>query len=154
MDKRSKLLYSLGAILAIFGSFLPWEIEGDFVSYWKYGINIDFSSFSYWLRSLHVFPIKDNGGLLFISLSIIIYILVFYPPKFLKHLQRWLLACTAILAILSVYHLTSLSLRQLEFLGMIGAPSIQIGLVMVSLGSMLLLYASISDYRKYQLQGR
>ena len=154
MRTYSRPLYIVGAVLATLGSFLPWEVEGDAIPYWKYGIGVYLDSFTYWLRGLHAFPLDDNGGLLVVGLSVFIVMLVFYTPSFIKRPQVWGLVCTATLALLVGYHVSNLLLRRFELHNVFWAPSIQIGLVMAALGTLLMLYAGISDYRKHENASR
>jgi hypothetical protein len=143
---RYRILYILGIVLTIVGSFLPWELEGDVIPYWKNGISLYLDDIQYWLRGLHTSPINDNGGLLVIGLSVVIFILVFRTPKFIKQPFFWKLICASCLVIIMSYHVSILLLRGSESYGVVGAPSIEIGLIMVTFGSLLLLIAGVSDY--------
>ena len=62
IPQRNLLL--LGTGLVILGSFLPWEQGGDFLAYWRHGIQF--------------FPVfADHGGMLVLLLGILILGLVF-----------------------------------------------------------------------------
>ncbi len=126
MSNFMKTLFIVGTVLTLIGSFLPWRREGDFVSYWSYGIRI--------------YPsIKDNGGLLIVLLTIIVIMLVFRPPAFIEKPLIWNIVFSLILVFASVFHIGKLLIDRANAIGVIGAPTIQIGLVMVSIGSILLL---------------
>ncbi len=127
-----KILYIIGATLTAIGSFLPWWQEGDFISYRTYGIRF--------------YPtIKDNGGLLIMLLIIIMLWKFFRPPRFADN-PTWNIAIGGALVFLSCYHSGRLLIRRIEAGRVIGAPVIQIGLIMVSLGSLLLLIAAVLHY--------
>lgn len=126
MSSFTKTLFIVGTVLTLMGSFLPWRREGDFVSYWSYGI--------------HIYPsIKDNGGLLIVLLTIIVIMLVFWPPAFIEKPLIWNILFSLTLVFASVFHVGKLLIDRANAIGVIGAPAIQIGLVMVSIGSILLL---------------
>ena len=128
VPQRNLLL--LGAVLAIIGSFLPWEIEGDFVSYWRYGIQI--------------FPVfADNGGILVLLLSISIIGLVFRSEGFVKSPAKWIFISAISLFIISAYHVVDWFVRRIASNGMVGAPAIKIGLILVGIGSILILVIAI-----------
>ena len=121
-----RILLLLGAVLVIVGSFLPWEIEGDFVSYWRYGVQL--------------FPVfADNGGILVVLLGILIIGLVFRSEGFVKSPAKWVLTSAIALFIIFAYHIVDWLVRRIASYGMIGAPAITIGLLLVGIGSILLL---------------
>jgi hypothetical protein len=127
IPQRNLLL--LGAVLVILGSFLPWEIEGDFLSSWRYGI--------------HFFPVfVDNGGILVLLLGIFIVGLLFCSKGFVKYPAKWILTSAIALFILSVYHIVDWLVRRVAANGVVGAPAIKIGLILVGIGSILLLAAA------------
>src|SRR5215212_6505463 len=86
VPQRNFLL--LGAVLVIIGSFSPWEIEGDFISTWRYGIQ--------------VFPVfVDNGGILILLLGVVILGLVFRSEGFIKYPTQWVFTSSIALFIIS-----------------------------------------------------
>ena len=116
----------LGAALVIVGTFLPWGIEGDFISTWRYGIQF--------------FPVfSDNGGSLVFLISMLIIGLVFRSEGFVKHPAKWAFISSLTLFIVFVYHIVNWFVRRVASNGVIGAPSIEIGLIMVGIGSILIL---------------
>src|SRR6266508_3576026 len=124
IPQRNLLL--LGAVLVILGSFLPWEIEGDFLSYLRYGIQF--------------FPVfADHGGILVLLFGILIIGLVFRSEGIVKYPAKWILVASIALSILSVYHIVDWLVRRGAAHGIIGAPAIEIGLILVGIGSILLL---------------
>ena len=132
-----------GLVFTLIGSFLPWQQEGDFISYLTYGIRISPA-------------IEDNGGILTILLSLIVFMLIFRPLKFIKRPFVWSVASGLLLVIASVFHVTQLLISQINATGVIGAPTIEVGLVLVFVGSVLLFFASLllyhnSTHQKLQL---
>jgi hypothetical protein len=128
MSAPAKLLLIFGIILTLLGSFLPWRREGDFVSYWTYGIR--------------VYPtLKDNGGLLIVLLTLIMIILAFLRLTFVEKPLVWSILVSLVLVFDSAFHIGKLLIARTSAAGAIGAPTIQIGLVMVSIGSLLLLFS-------------
>jgi hypothetical protein len=124
IPQRNLLL--LGSLLVIVGSFLPWEIEGDFISTWRYGVQF--------------FPVfADNGGILVLLLSIFIIGLVFRSEGFIKSPAKGVLISAIALFIVFAYHIADWLVRRIASYGMVGAPSITIGLYLVGIGSILLL---------------
>ena len=120
----------LGTVLVIIGSALPWEIEGDLVSTWRYGVQL--------------FPVfATNGGIIVSLLGILIIGLVFRSDRFVKHPVKWLLTSAIALFIISAYHIVDLLVRRVSSNGVIGAPAIKIGLIMIAIGSILILAAFI-----------
>ena len=95
MKKQVRILYLIGAILAIVGSFLPWWCEGDLIWRCYKGISL-YPWVNNWLQ--------DNGGLLIVLLSMAIVGLAFRPPRFVKRSAIWNVVCGATLTLLSAYY--------------------------------------------------
>jgi hypothetical protein len=130
MSTFTKTLFIIEAILTLIGSFLPWRREGDVVLYLTYGINI--------------FPaIKDNGGLLIVFLTVILVILIFRPPDFIEKPITWSIFLSLALVFDSIFQIGKLFIDHANAIGVVGAPMIQIGLVMVSTGSFLLFFTIV-----------
>ena len=128
-----KTSFIIGAFLTLVGSFLPWQIEGDAISYWTYGIRI--------------YPfIKDSGGFLIVLLTLIVIMLIFWPPNFIEKPLIWSVILSLILVSVSAFHVGKWFISRANASGFIGAPSIQIGLVMVVIGSILLLLSTVIYY--------
>ena len=128
VPQRNLLL--LGALLVILGSFLPWEQGGDFLAYWRYGIQF--------------FPVfADHGGILVLLFGILIIGLLFRSEGIVKYPAKWILTSAIGLFIISVYHIVDWLMRRIAANGIIGAPAIEIGLIMVAIGSMLLLATAL-----------
>jgi len=133
--KSLSTLRFIGVSLAVVGSFLPWEVEGDFVSYWKYGIQL--------------FPVvRDYGGTLVVLLTSMIVLLSFYPPRFIKNPNLWNLVISVLLISASLFFIIRWLIHRIESAGIIGAATLEIGLIVVVLGSALLLWIAIIDYRR------
>jgi len=133
MSTNTRVLYIVGAILALAGSFLPWQRAGDPVSYWTYGISI--------------YPtMKDNGGLLIVILTLIVIMLIFRPPDFLQKPLIWGVLLSILLVFDSAFHIGKFFINRAIAIGHTGAPAMQIGLVMVSIGSILLLVSTAISY--------
>ena len=135
MTPYLKVLYIIGAALTIVGSFLPWQREGDFVPYWIYGIR---------LRPYF----KDNGGLLVVFLSTAMLGLALRSPRFVERSTIWGIMFGVVLVLASGYHIARWLVQRIEADGVIGAPALQIGLVMVLLGSLLLLSTALLHHSK------
>ena len=132
---RMRTMGMLGAALALLGSFLPWEWAGDLISYPIYGIRL--------------FPrLNDYGGSLVVLLTVVIVILSFRPPGFLKNAQRWLLVLTVILTIIAILFTLRWLSNRIAFAFAVGAPSIGAGLISIVLGSVVLLISAFLDLRQ------
>ena len=128
ISSRNALL--VGAILVIVGSFLPWEVEGDFLSYWRHGIQL--------------FPVfADNGGMIVLFLGVLILGLIFRLGDYVKRPAKWILICAIALSIISAYHVVDWLVRRIVANGIIGAPTIKIGLILVVIGSLLTLAGAL-----------
>ncbi len=130
-----KAVCIIGAALAILGSFLPWEVWGDFAAVWLYGIQIKPT----WV---------DNGGVLIVCLGVMILGLTIWPLRFFKTTISWLVIVSSILSGVAVYHLGAWLVRRIQHGSMIGATSIQIGLELVCLGATLTLVGGIGRDRR------
>lgn len=130
-----RISFILGLFLALIGSFLPWQREGDFISYWTYGIRI--------------YPsLEDNGGVLIVILTLAIILLTVRPIDFIVKPVVWNIMLSSVLVLVSIFHLGSLFFDQAKWSGFVGAPVIQIGLIMVIIGSILLLFTTLASYFK------
>jgi hypothetical protein len=137
--------YTIGTILNILGSFLPWSCEGDFVWVCTKGIRI----YAHWSPEFKTYPwFEDNGGLVIILLSLVIVGLAARAPGFIKRPAVWSVVCAAILILASIYHIGRWILRGIEMRGVIGAPVPTVGLGFVFLGSCILLIATFRHYRR------
>jgi hypothetical protein len=137
MSTLTKALFILSSIFILIGSFLPWRREGDFISYWTHGIQIYPSA-------------KDNGGFLIVLLTLFVIILVFRPPQFIGNRASWNIGLAIILVLDAFVQVGKLLLDRRSAIGLVGAPVIQVGLVMVLIGSMLLFFSVLLYYFKPQ----
>jgi hypothetical protein len=138
--KNLRTIGTIGAALALLGSFLPWEEEGDFIPHWTYGIRL--------------FPQpSDDGGLLIVLLTISIIILAFRPPRIVKSTERWILVLASLLMTASIIFVLRWLVHRVASAGIIGAASLEIGLIAVAVGSSLLFLSSIINYRQARSAG-
>ena len=135
MSISIKRSFTIGLVLTTLGCFLPWQVEGDFLSVWTFGIRI-FPSF------------EDNGGLLILLLCIALAVLIFKPSSLIEKPEKWIIVLSGILTLDSIFHIVSWVINLSRKLGRVGAPLIHIGLVMVFIGSIILLITALLHYRK------
>jgi hypothetical protein len=138
MENLLNITFIIGAIFAVLGSFLPWKQEGDFLSFWTYGIQINPN-------------IKDNGGLVIVMLIVVLVALNFRSPNIITRPINWCIPISFIIFAISIYHLINLYISRRIIGNIIGAPVIQIGLIMVLIGSTLII---ISTFYKYIVLNR
>lgn len=142
MTTRLRVAYTLGIILNILGSLLPWGDTGGTVGKVITGITI----YLRWSPGVHSYPgIEDNGGLLVILLSLAVVGLAFRAPRFVHRPAVWAVRCSILLILLTTYHIGWWALHKTAGLRVSG-PSF--GLWMVLLGSCILLIAASRQYRR------
>jgi hypothetical protein len=130
-----RISFIVGTIFTIGGSFLPWRQEGDYISYYYPGIRI--------YPSIH-----DYGGFMIVLLSIAIIVLAFRPPDFIGEPSIWSIVAGMGLVIASAFHIIKLMVIRADMAGVFGAPDIEIGLIMVFIGSMVLLSIAVVQHWK------
>jgi hypothetical protein len=130
MSNITKILFIIGSVLTVCGSFLPWQSEGDFLSYWSYGIRLSPS-------------FRDNGGLLIVVLSIMMIVLVFLPPVSFGNPKIWNIVFGTVLVLDTTFYIIKWLVNRKDASGIVGAPVIQIGLIMVAIGSTILLLTAV-----------
>lgn len=138
----------IGASLTIVGSFLPWERGGGFGGIVTSGIRVDITNFKYWITGIHEFPVYDYGGAFVVLLTLVFILFVLQPPRFIQNPILWNLIISSILMTSSLLFVGRWWLHRYEFGNSIEQPSLMIGLVCVLLGSALLLWMSIMNYRR------
>ncbi|HLO33985.1 MAG TPA: hypothetical protein VK249_32875 [Anaerolineales bacterium] len=138
----------VGATLTIVGSFLPWERSGGFADYAINGIRVDIANFKYWVTGIHEFPVYDYGGVLVILLTLVIALLVLYPPRFIRNPVLWNLVIAAVLMASSLFFVGRGLTHVYGYASSIEPPTLRIGLTFVVLGSTLLLWKAIMIYRQ------
>lgn len=137
MSPFAKVLFIIGSFLMLVGSFLPWRREGDVVSYWTHGIQF--------------YPsIKDNGGLLVVLLTLLLIVLIFRPDDIPVSRRNWSIVLAFIPLLVAFFHIGKLVFDRRSAIGFVGAPVIQLGLLMVLVGSLLLLISVAMYYLKSQ----
>jgi hypothetical protein len=133
--KSLRILELVGVSLAVMGSFLPWEREGDFLSYLTYGIRL--------------FPmISDYGGSLIVLLAIMIFFFILKPPRFTNNPGLWNLILSSILMAISLVFMARGLVHHFSSLGVFGAATLEIGLISVVVGSVLIFSAALPIYRR------
>jgi len=155
-SRSSKMLYIIGAILTISGSFLPWVQGGDLIPYWENGIDFDHLEIhecfqvEKLFKGLYYCPIEDNGGLVVVLASLATVLLVFRPPATLKRQNEWIVLCSGAVVFLTLRYLVPLLIYRPQH-AEIGAPVPQSGLFMVFIGSLLMFDIAIWDYRRSRM---
>lgn len=137
MTQLFKITYTIGAMLTGLGSILPWERGGDFTPYEIRG---------FFLVSFPPYY-QDYGGALIIILSIAMNLVGFWPYESRKFPLWWNVILGFILFFDVGYHLVKLYLNIVELRGGAGAPTIEIGLVMVTIGSIILLVTALFHFK-------
>ena len=124
-SKIQQVLFLIGIVFCLVGIFLPWEIRGDPILFYTYGIQLS--------------PrLSDNGGFEFLLLTVfLIFGTLMSPPPPQKAGLGYLMS--AVLLILSALYFTGRwFLHNITYTGATGAPVIGIGLVLVLIGSVML----------------
>ncbi len=91
--------------------------------------------------------IIDNGGLQIVILSSIAIWFVFRAPGFFTHSQVMTLAAAIVLTTWATFHLVRVLLRHIVEWELIGGTTLQYGLPIVFIGSLIFLIRSIQDRR-------
>ena len=81
--------------------------------------------------------------MLVLLFGILIIALLFRSEGIVNYPAKWILTSAIALFIISVYHIVDWLMRRITANGIIGAPAIEIGLIMVAIGSMLLLATAL-----------
>jgi len=95
--------------------------------------------------------VQDNGGLLIVLLSGLVLGLLLKNSNQNMLIQISILAFSILQILLVIYHLVSLLSRRAQLNHDFWAPSIQLGLVMITIGALLLLFTAIFDLRRKTL---
>jgi hypothetical protein len=130
MDIFTKLFYTFGIVCVLGGSFLPWYRQGDFISYTTYGFSI-YPSF------------VDNGGLLIMAVCLILIVINLNPNNIIENSSFWSIVASIFLFFLSVFHIIKFIIAHINFHQAYGGMEIQFGLILVVLGSIFLLIATL-----------
>ncbi len=130
MSKLSSASLITGTAFMVLGSLLPWRMEGDLFSYYTYG--------------LRLFPPRsDYGGFLVLVICAALLVAAFRPPATLPNPRVVTAVLAATLVLLSLYHIAVIWIDHVRST-VIGPPIVQIGLILVFLGSILSLVASLA----------
>lgn len=138
----------IGACLTMVGSFLPWERGGGFGGLVTNGIRVDSANFKYWITGIHEFPVYDYGGVLVILLTAIFILLVLQPPRVIRNPILLNLIISSALMTSSLLFVGRWLIHRYEYGNPIEQPVLMIGLVCVVLGSILLLWRAVMNYRR------
>lgn len=92
--------------------------------------------------------LKDNGGFLVVILTLLVTAIVLRSPNIGEKQLVWSILISLTLVIDSIFHIYKLIISRANAGGVIGSPVIQIGLVMVFIGSILLLLSTSVKYLK------
>lgn len=130
--KTSRLLLVIGAVLAFIGSFMPWWVGGDLISYQYVGLAVRFDP---------LFRLYDNGGLPIMLLSIISLLFTLSSP--FKHQKAAIVISALCLVAAVAYQWIDLAIANSA--GYMGAPLI--GLEVIALGAILVSVAAVWNYR-------
>ena len=134
MSYFPKLLLVIGAVLAFIGSFMPWWVGGDLISYQSIGLVIRLDPF---------FRLNDNGGLSITLLSIISLLFTLSSP--FRHQKVAIVISALCLVAAVVYQWIDLAIANSA--GYIGAPEPLIGLEVIALSAIVVLIAAVWNYR-------
>jgi hypothetical protein len=126
MARKERLLIGLYLAMIFCGCFLPWIREGDFISYVTNGIQLSPS-------------FQDNGGLIVVILSLIISILIYKPPTIMQEPIIISKVLCIILLAHTIFDISLIVYRHIKLGGVMGAPIVEFGLILVILGSIFLL---------------
>lgn len=134
---HQKRRLSLGLMLTLAGSFLPWKLEGDPFARWVCGIEIS------WKYGAQVYPaLEDHGGGLVVGLSLLLFLLITYPGL-ISTPRRERVVCSAALVLVPSFHLLYIfSVHSAAHSS--GAPVSAVGLWMVLAGALLLWFTSVA----------
>jgi hypothetical protein len=123
--KLQQGLFWIGVIFCLVGIFLPWEIQGDPILLYTYGIQL--------------FPrMADHGGFEFLLLTVyLVYGTLMSPPPPQKAGLGYLMS--AVLLVLSALYFSGRwFLHNILYTGVTGAPVLGIGLILILVGSVML----------------
>jgi hypothetical protein len=124
-SKIQQVVFWIGVVFCLAGVFLPWEIRGDPILLYTYGIQL--------------YPrLADNGGFEFLLLTVfLIFGTLLSPPPPQKAGLGYLMS--AVLLVLSaIYFAGRWFLHNILYTGATGAPVLGIGLLLLLVGSVLL----------------
>ncbi len=130
MSKFSSASLIAGTAFMVLGSFLPWRMEGDFLYYYTYG--------------LRLFPPRgDYGGFLVVVLCAALLLAAFKPPAAISNPRGVTVFLAGTLVLLAIYHMVTIWIDHVRST-LVGPPTVQTGLILVFLGSILSLMACLA----------
>lgn len=166
MPIHIKRSYIVGLVLTALGCFLPWQGEGDFLYYWTIGVRV-FPKFE-----------DNGGVLVLLLCTVLFILIFRPPAflkllakvtnlpysrrrshcsplrrehlynRFIEGKQKWAIAIGGALVLDSAFQICIVLIKRSKAGGIVGAPAIHFGLIMVSIGSVILLITSLLHFRK------
>ena len=141
----------------VLGSFLPWWCQGDFVLVCTTGISLS-SLFlplnihiAAYLRTLDFFfngySSLNNIGLVVVFLGLFTLWFAIYPPKFIRWPKILAALSSFVLVLFTIHQFIQHFAQRIEHLGAPILVTLEDGFVMVLLGSLFLLTATLRDIR-------
>lgn len=128
-----QLLFLIGSVLTITGSFMKWWCQGDLGYYCTRGIQFDP------ITILH--PSNDNGGIFIVVLTIILTLLAFGGSQLMKYPSHFLVPGLLTLYLISTYKIINVKLQdQLD--RSTASIHIEDGLSVIRLGVVIMMLSS------------
>ncbi len=138
----ARRLLIAGLIATTVGSFLPWSFAGDWARWPEAGVRILpmylYSEHARWL----VPQVDDHGGLLVLVVSFALGTLLVVRRDRADQSRLWAVAGSSALLLLSLFHVAELIVSSVKWGNSPGAPSVGIGLMLITLGSVLAVVAA------------
>jgi hypothetical protein len=119
-----------GALLAVVGTLLPWEVGGDFVPYTVAGVQL-------------APTVRDNGGVLVLLIAAATVLLRVLRFRYGKAPAAAAVVMATLLVLVVLTHLLDKILLSLELAAVVGAPGPGIGLCVILVGAVLLLIGEL-----------
>jgi hypothetical protein len=132
-----KHLWKIYAVMILIGCFLPWEIAGDVVPYSTYGINLSPGS-------------QDMDGILVLLVTGLVLYLHISPPKFITDPHRLGCIYAGLNLALALLFVVRWGMHPFEQRGIIGAATLEFGLILVALGSVGMFVFTIISTNKWE----
>jgi len=129
MIKHDSILFNFGEALLILGSFLPWRIKGDVISYVYYGFRIEISK-------ANLFFHDDGGSIVLFSAMFLLFLI---NTNFIKN--RFVIAKIVSLEILvfAIFKIIGALLYQSQS-KTTNYHTVGVGLILVLIGASVLIF--------------
>lgn len=132
MKTWEKLALSLVAFVTAVACFEPWVEYGDPLPDFRSGVDV---GYGFLLDG----RFTDNGGVKIVITLGLVLLLTFIAPRFPRRWPAYLLGCGTAIIAFSAYELARIWLWQRRLEGVIGAPVLMPGILVVTGGSVLIL---------------